>query len=236
MTPGEEAHIRGHFGETSVIAEPFAHIFVREVLPWAVYHDMETAQPSIAECKRAAFARAWKPARLASRLKFWRPLSPADALFYISRQRIPADGLERYSSLWMERFGPYIELISVLAHQKLGAPEYNVGQWVFMWRPSGWAITAHRHGEEELLNALLYFPSSENTQMQGTILYRQRKAGLADFAKMPAMKDIEPAVSVPYLPNCLVAWLNGPNTFHGSAEIPGSAARRYLYMNSTRAA
>lgn len=237
MTPDEEAHIRSRFGETNITAEPFAHIFVREVLPLSVYHDMEREQPSTEEFKRAAFARALKPSRLKSRLKFWRRLPPADAFFYISRTTISTNGLERYSSRWIDHFGPYIELISVLAHQKLGAGEYNEGEWVFMWRPSGWAIAAHRHGEQELLNALLYFPTEENTSAQGTILYRERKPGLMDFrnTNVPRMESIEPSVSLPYQPNCLAAWLNGPNTIHGSSEIPGSAARRYLYINSTRA-
>jgi hypothetical protein len=240
MTSDEEALIRRRFAEAQVAGDPFPHLIIRDVLPLTIYRAMEAAAPSTTEFQRAARRhRREQPfnlPRLKSLIKFWRPVLPADASFHVSHEKVPTQGLERYSPIWRDRFGTCIDLINTLAHEKLKAPGYIEGQRVFFFRPSGWAINPHHHVPQELLNLLLYFPSAENTPDQGTLLYRQRESSQTELVRPieHSKRSVEPAVIVPYLPNMMVAWLNSKQTVHGSIEIAGAAARRYLYINSTR--
>jgi len=72
---------------------------------------------------------------------------------------------------------------------------------------------------------------------QGTLLYRPRPGAKLKPSRATAEYDsgeLEPAAIIPYLPNTLISWVNTPAAVHGSIEIAGAPARRYLYFVSSR--
>jgi hypothetical protein len=84
----------------------------------------------------------------------------------------PCDG-SRSSHTW-QAYNRYISILEQLLHRKLRCQDWATGQRMFFYRPAGWAITPDTHGQAELLNALISFPSPQNASEQGTFFYRPR--------------------------------------------------------------
>lgn len=228
--PDDEVYVRDKIAKTVVVTAPFPHIIIRDALPQHLYDAMAASLPDHSFGVREAL-RIALPREIERRL--W-PLPPAERFFYIGDEQAASRGLENLAAEWRHKFRPVCEVIASALHEKLGAPPHRAGHRTLFYRPTGWAVDPHVHHPSELLNALLYFPTPKNWPDQGTVLYRRRDAiapGISEFDR----RALEPAAIVPYIPNCLVAWLNGPNTIHGSNEIEGTPARRYLYMTSWHA-
>jgi hypothetical protein len=234
VLPQHKKYIEERFARAELSEEPFPHMRVRDVLPPEVYREMEAALPPPAEVKRALLRdrfRRWIK-------RAWRLPKPDPVYFYISNEA-KAGHLDSYAAEWHRRFGGYVGLVERLLHERLRVQQpWHSGQRVFFFRPTGWAIPPHVHPRAELTNTLIYFPSSENTVEQGTLLYRARpgvtlkgESGTAEYGS----DQLEPVTIVPYLPNTLVTWINTPGSVHSSIEIAGGAPRRYLYFVSVRA-
>lgn len=231
MTPADEDYIRSKFREAAISADPFPHLVIREVLPPHTYKEMESSLPHFKSRLKDTVREAIP--RQIRNLVF--PMKPAEAFFYVSESPEFSKGLESLSKIWHENYGAHIQLIYDLLHSVLVAPRHIEGLKIFFCRPNGWATPPHSHNEQELLNALIYFPTEENWPDQGTILYKkQPNAKTNDDGGYPSRQTLEPVRVVPYIPNCLTAWINGQNTIHGSLEIEGGPARRYFYMTSCR--
>lgn len=230
VTPDEESYIRRRFSEANVETKPFSYLVIRDVLPPDIYREMEATLPPLKSGLKA-FIREALPRQIRG-LIF--PLPPAQSFFYVSqRDTACSKGMEPLRSLWLERFGDHISLVDELLHAALNSPEHVEGNRIFYYRPTGWAVNPHHHNEQELLNALIYFPTSDNWADQGTVIYR-KIPGACPTNGAYSRHTVEPTGIVPYVPNCLIAWINSPDTIHGSIEIEGAPARRYFFMSSMR--
>jgi len=234
MLPQYQDYIREKFSRAPVSEAPFPHLCIRDVLPAELYREMEEALPARAEVARALTRdrlRRW--AR-----RPWRVPKADPVYFYISADAT-AGHLDAYAAEWHRRFGDYIALVETLLHERLRVQEPWVsGQRVFFFRPTGWAIPPHVHPRSEITNTMIYFPSSQNLVEQGTLLYRPRPGAKLKPSSDTAEYDsgeLEPAAIIPYLPNTLISWVNTPAAVHGSIELAGAPARRYLYFVSSRA-
>jgi hypothetical protein len=234
MLPTYRDYIREKFSRATMSEDPFPHLYIRDALPPELYREMETALPAASEVRGAL--RRDRLRRWARRP--WRLPNPDPVYFYVSAEAKAGD-LDAYSAEWHRRFGDTIALVETLLHERLRVQEPWVsGQRVFFFRPTGWAIPPHVHPRSEVTNTMIYFPSRENLPEQGTLLYRPRpnvELRPSPGAEQYDSGDLEPAAIIPYLPNTLISWVNTPGAVHGSTEIAGAPARRYLYFVSSRA-
>jgi hypothetical protein len=196
---------------------------------------MEAALPAPSEVTAAIRRDTWR--RWAKR--FWRRPQPDPVYFYLSPEA-KAGHLDRYAADWHRRFGGYVSLVESLLHERFRIQQpWLSGQRVFFFRPAGWAIPPHVHPSAELTNNMIYFPTTQNTAEQGTLLYRPRGNGMSGQEGSPTTveyrrEELEPVSIIPFLPNTLISWINSPAAMHGSIEIVGGAQRRYLYFVSLR--
>jgi hypothetical protein len=229
-----DEYIREKFSRAAVNEDPFPHLWIRDALPPKLYEEMERALPA-----RAELARAFRRDQLQRWARRpWRLPNLDPVYFYISAYA-KVGHLDTYSVEWHRRFGEYIGLVETLLHERLRVQQPWVsGQRVFFFRPTGWAIPPHVHPRSELTNTMIYFATPHNPVEQGTLLYRPRP----DVRLQPSVgteqydsAELEPAAIIPYLPNTLISWVNTPEAVHGSIEVAGAPARRYLYFVSSRA-
>ena len=234
MLARHQDYIREKFSRAAVAEEPFPHLCIRDALPLELYREMEDALPARAEVRRALTRDRLR--RWARRPWRWPDAGPV--YFYVSADAM-AGHLDGYAAEWHRRFGDYIALVETLLHERLRVQEPWVsGQRVFFFRPTGWAIPPHVHPRSEVTNTMIYFPSAQNLVEQGTLLYRPRPNAKLKRSSDTAEYDsaeLEPATIIPYLRNTLISWVNTPDAVHGSIEIAGAPARRYLYFVSSRA-
>lgn len=245
MTPGDEAYIRRRFAAAEVEPWPFAHLYLPDVLPPDIYRAMDAAQPSERSWQDAV--RHKQVARLGAagagrfglvpagvRLRLKRP--PPERISFSFQHRDAAGELALYAQVWRDRFLPYIELIDRLLLDAFGvAGQAAPGQREMSFCAAGWSIKPHWHGDAELTNALIYFPSEQNMRAQGTYLYDVRAPAAAGAGGEFDPRAIRGAHLCEYAPNTLVAWLNTPHAAHGSVAQPGDPPRRYVYMTTRRA-
>jgi hypothetical protein len=237
MNKDYEGYIRARIAAAVVKTDPFQHMLIRDVLPPELYAELDAAQPSEDEW-RAGAQRQYMRTRQRGRLRFWltTPRRPQTVHFHVWDQPDQTD-FGDYSVPFHQKAGHYISAIETAVHAKLRRQDWTPGQRVFFYRESGWAIDPHTHPAAELTNNILYFPSPENSSEQGTLFYRHKngRPPQADDTAEFRPQDLEVAAFIPYTPNTLISWINAPDSIHGSVEIAGAAARRYLYFVSLAA-
>jgi len=243
MTPGDEAYIRRRFAAAAIEPWPFPHLYIPDVLPPDVYRAMDVAQPSEDAWSDAIRQRQLDRLRanqgrfqlVPAPLRLRLANLPPDQISFSFHHRDAAGELALYAQVWRDRFLSYVDLIDGLLLDALGvAAQASRGQREMSFCAAGWAIKPHWHGDAELTNALIYFPSEQNTRAQGTYLYDVREPAASGAGSEFDPQTIGGAHLCEYAPNTLVAWVNSRHSAHGSVAMPDDPPRRYVYMTTRR--
>jgi hypothetical protein len=223
-------HVRQAIARSPVIAAPVPHIVVEGLLPRAVYKLLLKAIPPV-----ELFGDA-DPIKQNLRLPMhFGPASSVRVLAIldevVSRRAIlpavPDKFAEPVQRRAMSLFGDTVPLDSTL---------FSLSSGRLMLRRPGYRLPPHRDPKRTLLTCLLYLASSADDAAYGTHLYRVENDGEAPFPQTyyprHAGKSCQLVATVPYRPNCLLAFVNLPGGAHG-AEIPVSAPaklERYAFQ------
>jgi hypothetical protein len=251
MISAHEAYIRARFAAAAVTNDPFPHLVIRDVLPPALYAEMESNCPSALECTMSTLRLRL---RRTSRLGFTLPLllrTDEQPMFALRGGDRTTPPLGRYAKLWQQRYAPYIELIDRLtieAYRDATATFLDrmratgfvrqikplaIGQGLFTHRTETWRIGPHVHSSGQIIQSMIYFPLPGSSPEQGTVFFRLKKPKTVPAIDLMqtfvfADDEIEPAGAMPYHPNTLASFLNTPLAIHASPDVPGPA-RRYTF-------
>lgn len=248
MNPDYERYIRDRFAQARVTDDPFPHLVIRDVLPPALYSEMEQDCPGrFRHMIAAACATRGRPLR-----RHWQ-----QPTFAIRDGDATTFSLGRYADQWRDRYRIYVDLIDRLtieAYQPavdiflsrlqragfIAAPApLQVGQGIFTHRTEWWRIPPHVHASAQIIQSMIYFPLSGSTPEQGTVLYKLRRPKTVRAAELMqtyafAADEVEQAGLMPYHPNTLASFLNTPISIHASPDVPGPA-RRYTFTAAVMA-
>lgn len=233
--------IRSRFATAVIKSEPFPYLVIRNVLPPLVYNWAVAHMPPAWRWRLAAIHDSYP----AHRRQHVAPLAIATLARSIVRGDLAqpmismrqgcrgSPSLRSYSDEWTTHLEIYVDLIGGLLQQvfKLERPAQT--EFANMCRRIEWQIAPHVHTKDQAIQAMIYFAPDEYHPKLGTILYRPKgNKPLPTQSTSTVVADeaaLEPAVTLPYLPNTLVAWLNNDVSFH-SSPIGRNAPRDYIFM------
>jgi hypothetical protein len=231
VDPQHAERIKSNIRNSKIFSEPFPHLYIQDVFPFALYRAMERDLP---------------------RDEAWNASGAYAPHFSLVADDAPAS-LKEASLAWQARYSGYIDLLNRLLFERLQRPikkvfkrysalgltngnlQFGTGQSVFCRRPSGWQITPHSHNMQEIVQSLIYFPIAGSPRSLGTRLFRALpNASLPrdHIQRRDSSWDqlyIERAGAVPYEPNALFAFVNSPIAVHAAEETEGMPARQYIF-------
>lgn len=188
-----------------VIAEPFAHIYVRDVFPKRLYEEMlanlDVEYKKISEVRPV---RGYDERAVHSpKSEFWERM---DSLLRDGR-------LKSALCAKLDRYAPSLRDETLLIRDS-----------------AGYQIAPHTDSPAKVISALCYLPQDESQPDVGTSLYRPKQKGFTCEGTMHhRFDDFECAKTLPYVPNSLFAFAKTNDSFHGVEEFKGDQRHVLLY-------
>jgi len=212
-----------------LLLEPFPHIIVDDVLPAELHREMLARWPAreemIPESDGSLDRYLFNVVSLNSvavhgmrEITFWKGFAN--------------NGFKALVAQALEHFRPFNE-------KRFGVPidYYNNGM-CFEAGSDFTQNTSHTHhafGPGWLMSFLLYLDDGGRTDRGSELCAPVRGTDWLDIVSSSPQLQLRPMKTIPFRANRLVAWLDGPMSFHGTALLKGSNDRRRIFRGHIQA-
>ena len=196
--------------------DPYPHLVVDNVFDPAKYAELLSLVPT------AAQMRQYDPANVSSALtapeEFRRfapdMADPLDAAVKHIGEIVTAKFTDDLAATWSDLF-PGVGLSDLW-------PRYQGTQIID--RGTGFKLRPHLDGADCLISILIYLAEDDRHAEHGTQIFRARKKWgfnkhYVSLTREPYKVDLSLHRTIPYLPNSMMAFVNGPTAFHGNPEF-----------------
>jgi hypothetical protein len=230
------AHLLDRLDRTPASDEPFAHVYLEDVLPWDVYHQALGCLPAPELYDQAADRHHNYGAGAFTRSMF--PLTPANLARLTSAQRDLFVAVAAALTAPELKEAVYAKLARGLAF-RFGVAAADVRQLPGHARPilyretDGFEIPPHPDTRKKVVTMHLYWPADRSQLELGTALYRRR---LLALPVGPWQRRFVKVKQFAFQPNSGYAFVV-TNTltrrsWHGRERLPDGAGVRNTLMNT----
>jgi hypothetical protein len=214
---------------------PFPHIFVRDVFPKAYYEEIQRKLPP--------------PDVLTPITKARDVRGPYDDRFVLGLTpegltRLPEPYREfwtdlagwmvggRFAELVIGKFGQFIEQ----RFQGMSGVRFT-DEALLVEDRTRYALGPHTDTPLKVLSMLFYLPADESQSHLGTSIYVPKDPRfVCEGGPHYPFDRFDRMVTMPFVPNCLFAFLKTANSFHGVEPIKDGDVRRHLLLYDIRLA
>jgi hypothetical protein len=226
MFSGARLHSMYKIANTPVRTYPFPHLFIEDIFPPEFYREMRRLLPPNGAYKRLADTdrvKGYSPARLClfpndvestsldeEAKKFWTSFFTAFADPELAR-------------MWLSIFGGVVSARMTNAKSPGTNADGNVSLTaeIFLVRDlQSYALKPHTDTPRKVITVLYYIPADDSHALLGTSVYRPKLEGFTNTtgAYLPR-DDFDLVATLPYRPNCALAFARMDTSFHGVESL-----------------
>ncbi len=230
------AHLLDRLDRTPALDEPFAHVYLEDVLPWDIYHQALGNLPAPDLYDRAADRHRNYGTGAATRSMF--PLTAANLARLSAAQRDLFGAIAAALTAPELKEAVYARLARGLAFRfgvaAAEAPRLPGHARPILYRETdGFEIPPHPDTRKKIVTMHLYWPADHSQLDLGTALYRRR---LFALPVGPWRKRFVKVKQFPFQPNSGYAFVV-TNTltrrsWHGRERLPDGSGVRNTLMNT----
>lgn len=230
MSSSVEAYVRYRIANAPLLTFPFPHFFIRDIFPDDFYTSLISYLPDQEFFNRTARAIAvpqdgYKERSICSLKDLENNHSNAQsALFW---QSISSWMLSKnFSSLIAEKFeDTLIERFGVLGEEQV------VSEARMVLDRKNYAIGPHTDAQQKLVSLLFYLPRDTGHAHLGTSIYIPNDPDFACAGGPHYNFDgFTKVVTMPYVPNSLLAFAKTDQSFHGVERIQDDGIERHVLL------
>lgn len=229
MADGILSHLVRRLEQTPLRAEPFPHLVLERTLPTAVYAAILSGLPDQSLYHYFHHPDASREDGTSTRSAFPLDTEHLDRL----------DGEQH--TLWSAvARGLSSELLKKVLFEKFafelsarfGVPAAEVSRiesypHVSLLRDqAGYEVSPHPDTKRKIVTFLLYLPMDEGQIELGTTLYRPCRSATTGPGRKLKAQEVEPAETVPFLPNVTCAFAVTNRSWHGRGTVPTTTSAR----------
>jgi len=237
MYDKERAQVIEKIGEAGIRLEPFPHVFVEDVFPedfYAVILDhlpQEDMYWRLRDSNRVT--DAYSPHRLALSPDNLGHLSNENRAFWIEMFR--AFLTPEFTAAVFDKFRTHMKFLAGQL-QEAGGAELNVAAESFLIRDkAGYELGPHTDSPAKLVSMLFYLAPNEEHPELGTTFYTPKdRAFFCEGGPHHSYEQFERADTIPYKPNCLLAFPKTEHSFHGVEPVSDDTLQRDLLFFDLR--
>ena len=228
MSSDVSLHVLYQIANSPVRMFPFPHVYVRDVFPREYYEEIRNNIPA-----KEVFSTLNALGRVGkdySESRFVLPLTPNDLGAVAEPARRFWGGCAEwilggdFGRVMVAKFGEFVQ-------QRLG----DLGRMRFhdeallVQDYTSYSLGPHTDSPKKVMSLLFYLPADDTRSHLGTSLYVPKDPGFhcAGGSHHP-FELFRRVCTLPYIPNALLAFPKGSNTFHGVEPLTDAARRDLL--------